>query len=465
MRRGVVVPATVLLLAGCGGGSGPRLVSDSPLQQQNVMVIDTGMDLSVPDLSGNASGADTESCLADADGGGDLFAVDGGPVDAGPAFDTLKQKLIAAYSETDDSCRLKSGITSKPDPLAAIAKYRDRWNAMIRANQVESYGRPFTDAEWSTIRGPIDNERYTFDYHGTATSTTIAHAYDGVRLVLVERELLSESEAQSAFTCFVQAEIDQETALLNDPDVFAAAVQQPVTADVEIAAAMSAHHVGIVNESFGYPSAAALAALQRNADCPGPIDLSRYFQVLTAIDLARAAAAGVPAVLTVRAAGNDGTQINSSADALDCNPGDPTGLLVGSDNPAAGDRNSFSNWGTCVDLYAPGQGIVTMYAGGWLLPVDGTSFASPLTARFASAVAPAPFDVGTARQAVLSSVDPYQTLPANLFPADLFYAPGETYTEALIAAPVRRPPAPAMTAVDFHRVMAPLRLLRKLRKI
>ncbi|HXJ20919.1 MAG TPA: S8 family serine peptidase [Polyangia bacterium] len=457
--------AIVALLAGGCGDDGPRLVPDSPLQQQNVMVIDTGMDLSVPDLNRKVSGAYTEVCGSDVDDGPDIYADAGPPVDAGPTFDTLKQKLIAAYSQTDDSCHLNTGISAKSDPLAAIASYRDRWNAMILANQQETDGSPFSYDDWAKITGPIDNELFTFDYHGTATSTTVAHGYDDVRLILVERQLLSETEAQSTFSCFVQSETDQATLMLTDPDVFAAAVNQPATLDMDYAAAWTAHHVGVVNESFGYPSAVSLEILQRNANCPGPIDLSKYFQAVTAIDVARAAARAAPAVLTVRAAGNDGTRIDSSADEVDCNPGDPAALVVGSYDPATGGRNQFTNWGDCVDLYAPGQAIVTMYAGGWLLPVDGTSFASPLTARFASMNAPSPFDVGTTRQAVLASLDQYDNLPADSFPSYFYYAPGEIYTEALIAAPVRPPPPPRkLTAIDFHRVMAPLRLLRRLRK-
>jgi hypothetical protein len=458
-----VAAAMVVLFAGCGGGGGLRLVPDSKLQQQNVMVIDTGMDLSVPDLDGKVSGAYTETCQYEPSDAGDLFAVDGGPVDSGPTFDSLKQQLIAAYAQTDDSCHLNKGISAKADPLHDIASYRDRWNAMIRANQQETDMGPFSYDDWAKISGPIQDEVYAFNYHGTATSTTVAHGNDGVRLILVERELQTESEAQSGFDCFVQEEIDQEAALLSDPDVFDAAIHQQSTLDMDYAEAKTAHHVGLINESFGYPAAAALENLQRTANCPEQVDLSKYFQAITAVDVARAQLAG-PTVLTVRSAGNDAVNINSSADAVDCNPGDPAGLLVGSYDPATGVRNAFSNAGDCVNLYAPGQGIVVMYAGGWLMPVDGTSFSSPLTARFASMNAPAPFDVGTTRQAVMGSLDQNLNLPANLFPADFYYAPGEVYTEALIAAPVRRPPPSRMTAIDFHRVMAPLRLLRRLRK-
>jgi len=55
-------------------------------------------------------------------------------------------------------------------------------------------------------------------------------------------------------------------------------------------------------------------------------------------------------------------------------------------------------------------------------------------------------------------------LPADLFPSDFFWTPGQNYTEAIVAAPVRRPPPPRLSAAGFRRVMAPLRLLRGLTK-
>jgi subtilisin family serine protease len=221
--------------------------------------------------------------------------------------------------------------------------------------------------------------------------------------------------------------------------------------------------VGLVNESFGTSARSVLEQMQATKCPTKPIDLSGYFAVITALDIAHAATLTGPAVLTIRAAGNDGANINSGADALDCNPTDPAGLTVGSYDPLNGVQNQFSNFGTCVNLFAPGQGIVTMYAGGWLLPVDGTSFASPLTARFASLNAPSPFSVATARQAVLAAVDATGELPASQFPQDFFYAPAETTPDAVVALPVRPPVRRGISALDVHKVLAPLQLWRALR--
>ena len=64
----------------------------------------------------------------------------------------------------------------------------------------------------------------------------------------------------------------------------------------------------------------------------------------------------------------------------------------------------------------------------------------------------------------MGSLDSLQNLPASVFPPDFFWTPGLNYTEAIIAAPVRRPPPPVISAVGFQRVMAPFRMLRRLQK-
>jgi hypothetical protein len=450
------------VLVGCGGGDGVTIVPASKQQQQNVMVVDEGIDLSVPELQGKVAAAYTEVCADSGSAGGSLLP-DGGPVDAGPKFDTLKQQLIASFRETDDSCHLRSGISSKTDPMQKIAQYKQRWNAMIRANQ--KAGAAFSATESAAILPVIENELGMFGYHGTATSTTVAYKNDTVRLVLVERQLMSEAQVQAGFTCFDQSEINEVTDLLSDAGVFAAAAAQPATLDADFADATTKHNVGFVNESFGATARIILEQMQQ-VQCPHPIDLSRYFAAISAIDAAHAAALTGPAVLTIKAAGNDGVGINTGADALDCNPGDPTTVQVGSYNASNGVQNTFSNFGACVDLFAPGQAIVTMYAGGWLLPADGTSFAAPLTAWFGSRSAPTPFTVATARQSLLSNTDATKELPASLFPSEFFYAPGQVSTDAVVvqpARPSRQAPRRGVAPSDLHRLLAPLLRFRSVR--
>lgn len=79
---------------------------------------------------------------------------------------------------------------------------------------------------------------------------------------------------------------------------------------------------------------------------------------------------GVP---TVVAAGND------NADACDFSPAsEPSAITVGS-TTNNDSRSSFSNYGSCLDIYAPGSGITSAWIGSdsSTITISGTSMASP----------------------------------------------------------------------------------------
>ncbi|HEV3050052.1 MAG TPA: S8 family peptidase [Longimicrobium sp.] len=75
---------------------------------------------------------------------------------------------------------------------------------------------------------------------------------------------------------------------------------------------------------------------------------------------------------------------NSSDDACYYSPARaPSALTVGASNQY--DQQSwFSNFGYCVDLYAPGEGITSAYLYGGSTSMDGTSMASPHVAGAAA---------------------------------------------------------------------------------
>ncbi|HEV3051696.1 MAG TPA: S8 family peptidase, partial [Longimicrobium sp.] len=68
---------------------------------------------------------------------------------------------------------------------------------------------------------------------------------------------------------------------------------------------------------------------------------------------------------------------NSSDDACYYSPARaPDALTVAASNQ--GDQQAwFSNWGSCVDLFAPGEGITSAWLYGGTNTIDGTSMASP----------------------------------------------------------------------------------------
>ena len=100
-----------------------------------------------------------------------------------------------------------------------------------------------------------------------------------------------------------------------------------------------------------------------------------------------AVAAGV---VIVAAAGNDGSS------ALHYPAASPGVVAVGSTN-SAGIRSSWSNFGSWVDVMAPGENIAATMTNGGYGSGDGTSFASPLVA---------------ATIMLMRSVDPNSSAPA-----------------------------------------------------
>ncbi len=83
-------------------------------------------------------------------------------------------------------------------------------------------------------------------------------------------------------------------------------------------------------------------------------------------------------VLPVVAAGND------DQDACDVSPAAADGVVAVGASDRQDRETSFSNWGSCVALYAPGADIASARLGGGTVSLDGTSMASPHVAGVAA---------------------------------------------------------------------------------
>jgi subtilisin family serine protease len=68
---------------------------------------------------------------------------------------------------------------------------------------------------------------------------------------------------------------------------------------------------------------------------------------------------------------------NSNADACNYSPSSASGTVTVAASTSADAKASYSNYGGCVDLYAPGSNITSTWTGGSTNTISGTSMASP----------------------------------------------------------------------------------------
>lgn len=83
-------------------------------------------------------------------------------------------------------------------------------------------------------------------------------------------------------------------------------------------------------------------------------------------------------VFVAVAAGND------DGDACTASPASAAGVFTAASSTKTDAKSSFSNWGTCVEGYAPGSAIVSDYLLGTTMSLSGTSMASPHVAGVAA---------------------------------------------------------------------------------
>ncbi|WP_153398610.1 S8 family peptidase [Ornithinicoccus halotolerans] len=116
-----------------------------------------------------------------------------------------------------------------------------------------------------------------------------------------------------------------------------------------------------------------------NADGPSVANLSLGGAASSAVDdaVARMVAAGVTVAV---AAGNDG------ADACGSSPARAEAALTVGATDSGDDRPSWSNWGSCLDLFAPGASITSAWHTSTTATntISGTSMASPHVAGAAA---------------------------------------------------------------------------------
>ncbi|MFF5724392.1 S8 family serine peptidase [[Kitasatospora] papulosa] len=122
---------------------------------------------------------------------------------------------------------------------------------------------------------------------------------------------------------------------------------------------------------------AGLDWIAQNTEQPAVVNASLGGPASSAVDDAFDALAA-EGTLPVVAAGNE------DQDACDVSPARADGVLAVGASDNRDRQATFSNWGTCVWLYAPGVDIVSARLGGGSTKLSGTSMASPHVAGAAA---------------------------------------------------------------------------------
>jgi hypothetical protein len=419
-----------------------------------VMVVDEGFDPRHPIFANKIAGCYRLNCPDTPDEGGPReFASD----------DDAAAQYLEDLSTPSPECDLQPGIRLRVDSYLEHfePKARAEWNeVMFQKKRLARDTRLDSTRLLSALLGlsevnEFDAPETLFSYHGTGTAGVLAYGSD-VQLVLVERELGDAQVEPEDYPCIDPEDLALEMRLLERPEVREAWVRAPLSGmDETLRDLRRAHGVSVENRSFGAPSTDTLEGLLAAQGCPevpfreylgvvGELDREREAYLRGARELDRADP------LVFQAAGNNRDRVNSSEDLMGCTPDRARRLLIGSydiiDGVAA--VSDFSNTGDCIDLYAFGDSVIAPAPNGFYVPLSGTSFASPLAARYAATLlARSEADLPSLRDEVLSARDALRFLPLSTMPTELgFYS----------LAPIRVHAAPvASSALLGRRLMRP----------
>jgi hypothetical protein len=416
------------------------------------MVVDEGFDPRHPIFANKIAGCYRLRCPdAPDEGAPKEFASD----------DDAAAQYLEELSTPSPECELQPGMRLRVDSYLEHfqPKARAEWNEVMF--QKKRLGRDTRlDAELllSTLHGSsADGEapETSFSYHGTGTAGVLAYDSD-VQLVLVERELGDAQIEPEDFPCIDPDALALQMRLLERPEVREAWVRAPLSGmDEAIRDLQRAHGVSVENRSFGALSTETMLDLLHVQDCP-EVPFGEYLGIVGELDREREAyLRGVGELdgadpLVFQAAGNEGSQVDSSEDLLGCTPDRARRLLVGSYDILSGFAavSDFSNTGDCIDLYAFGENVVAPAPNGFYVPLSGTSVAAPLAARYAAnLLARSEADLPSLRDTVLSARDALHFLPLSTMTSELgFFSP----------APIRFHAAPiGSSGLLSRRLMRP----------
>lgn len=418
---------------------GLNFVPSSTPDKHTVLILDDGFDTSIQTFDGKIVGQYTLECSG-VDGTGLFY--DPNEISLGRA----KFEWQNFYAQPRRNCRLVEGIEfQSSDVLDDIMNIRDEWNLLVREKRVD-----FSNPSYQQLLRILNGEDAKVNYHGTQTASLLAYNNPDTDIVLVQLPLATSFETGdlSAFTaatevvrpvtssasvtstqCFSQDKVDFWVASHSDPVVQRAFINQPFSGmERALQEAIDRHGVTMVNFSAGRAPRTILTDLQQKQGC-GSLDLSNYFRTAGILSKERKSCEqrqlgkrGLRLPLTIQAAGNASTRIDSLGDTRDCSDRANNLIMIGSSN-SIGQRSGFSNFGGCIDFYTLGEKVITSSPESFLNIVDGTSFSAPFVTRFLSQNAPVSSSADQLIEFLDQAGQPSNSklLPLSIWPAELSY--------------------------------------------
>ncbi len=333
-----------------------------------VMVVDSGFDPNFEVYKSKVIGRFTLTCALT--GTEDHMAV----------MKELQEQIAKNSSEPlifGQKCYLSKEIAEldsqhlNPD----YAHLREEWNRHIEDNKLMPQE---LFSLYSKLKGKLEG------YHGTMVTSLIAYKNPKVRFVLVDfRNLIKITHG---YCPDIKANYKEGLSFLRDPSRRNILEEKAVLSEWQILDELARkYHVSMVNKSYG-TTRAYFNKVYLTCDEETRNLVNEYYYERSEISEKIARRMNIfyeqEPFLTLQSAGNESLEINSKKDFFECTH-TPKHIVIGS-YASPKDRSYFSNYGECVDFYSPGSHIVSSIPSRFLVVINGTSFAAPLTVRYIS---------------------------------------------------------------------------------